>query len=663
MSLDPASSGGQAAALRQPTSSALTSFLGERWQAFAGFALPMLFVVYLALKGGAYDSIIYSEAGIVAWWLILIACTAGLVRPESISRTGLVALGALFAFAVWTALGIGWSESAEQSAAELGRVASYLGVFGLALALSNGALTRPIVWGVMTGIGVVALLALASRLEPDWFPASATAEFLPNASARLNYPLNYWNGLAALMAIGIPLALWCATTGRSVVARSASAAAIPVMALVAFYTLSRGGIVEIAAGIIVFLVLSPRRLGLLPLLATVAAGSSLLIAAATQRDAVESALVTTAAQDQAGEMWAIVVAICAGVALVTAAISLVADHGLVPGPRVSRARASIATGAIALVAVAAGLGAGLPGEIEAQWQEFKADGGVGADTNRLLNASGNGRYELWTTALDANATSPVNGIGPGTFEYWWAEHRENASFSRDAHSLYFETLAELGVVGLIFILVLIGAPLAVGAWRATQSHRRTAGRRMYAALAAAMAAFAVAAGIDWAWELAVLPIVFLLLAAAAVARGRGTERPGEERRVPALVWRLAPIPVALIALVAIIIPYASTSELRASQADASAEVLPSALSKARTAASIQPYAATPALQEALVLELEGDTASAAQAARRATREEPTNWRTWFILSRLEARTGDAEASVAAYRQARELNPLSPLFAQ
>jgi cytochrome c-type biogenesis protein CcmH/NrfG len=67
------------------------------------------------------------------------------------------------------------------------------------------------------------------------------------------------------------------------------------------------------------------------------------------------------------------------------------------------------------------------------------------------------------------------------------------------------------------------------------------------------------------------------------------------------------------------------------------------------------------LQEALVLESPGELAAAAAAARAATERESTNWRTWLVLSRIEAELGDASAAVRDYHQARLLNPFSELF--
>jgi cytochrome c-type biogenesis protein CcmH/NrfG len=64
-----------------------------------------------------------------------------------------------------------------------------------------------------------------------------------------------------------------------------------------------------------------------------------------------------------------------------------------------------------------------------------------------------------------------------------------------------------------------------------------------------------------------------------------------------------------------------------------------------------------------VLELAGELDAAAAEAQEATRQESTNWQTWLVLSRLEARRGNAEEALSAYREARSLNPQSPLFQQ
>lgn len=114
-------------------------------------------------------------------------------------------------------------------------------------------------------------------------------------------------------------------------------------------------------------------------------------------------------------------------------------------------------------------------------------------------------------------------------------------------------------------------------------------------------------------------------------------------------------------LIVIGIPLASTGKLRQSQAAVLAGDTSAALSDARSAARIEPGAASPHLQEALVLELQGRYNAALGPARTATREEPANWQAWLILSRLEAEAGHAAAAVSAYRHARAADPHSPIF--
>jgi cytochrome c-type biogenesis protein CcmH/NrfG len=163
------------------------------------------------------------------------------------------------------------------------------------------------------------------------------------------------------------------------------------------------------------------------------------------------------------------------------------------------------------------------------------------------------------------------------------------------------------------------------------------------------------------WQIAVIPTAFLLLAAAILRPGADPGRAaGRELR---LAPRLGLAALAVISLVAVAIPLAGTDSVRDSQADVRAADLGGALDRARSAEEIQPYAATPGLQQALVLELQGDLAGAAAAAGAAVDDEPNNWRNWLVLSRIEAERGNAAEAVDAYRKARSLNPRSPLFAE
>lgn len=651
-------------AVSERTSSWLQTLWHDRGSILAGTVLPFVLVLYLGLAGGGYDAVLRSQVGIAVWWIVLLGAAVGILPISRVPRAAWITAGLLLAFAAWTALGITWSESSERSLLELGRVAGYAGVFTLAAATQTRESLRRTVTAVAAAVGVVAALALLSRFRPDWFPTDDAAVAFPSAGRRLSYPLNYWNGLAALMAIGMPLLLVIALQARQLWSQVLAAAAVPLLMLTAFYTLSRGGVVEIVIGTAAFLALYPRRLAALPTLFVIAAGSILLVLAATQRDALESSSATgPGATSEANEMIIMALVICAGVALLQLAIGLAGRNRL--GPRVSLSRRSslAIASAGALVLVVAALVTGVPGEVSERFEEFKSEQGPGLDdAARFESANGAGRYQLWEASLDANATAPLTGIGPGTFEFWESRQGSIPGFVRDAHSLYFEVLAELGVIGLLLIVGFVVAVAGVGATRAL-TRGSTDRRGWLAGALGASAAFAAAAFIDWVWELPVLPIAFMLLAAAIVGPGGEARRRERSRFAPGdrKVARPALVAVAILALFAIAIPMAGTALVRDSRSDVRAGQLGEALSDAQTAGEVQPGAASPNLQEALVLELRGELNAAASSAALATKHEPTNWRTWITLSRIEARQGHADEAIAAYRRARTLNPLSPLF--
>ena len=314
----------------------------------------------------------------------------------------------------------------------------------------------------------------------------------------------------------------------------------------------------------------------------------------------------------------------------------------------------------------------MPGTIDDRVQEFKSPVAValpaGADdaVSRLSALGGNGRYAYWQSAGRANETAPTKGIGPGTFEYWWARDGvESGGFVRNAHSLWFETFAETGLIGLslvggFFLLVVVGG--ASRALRAADPEHRIA----LAAATAGVAGFAVTASLEWAWQMTVLPCAALLLAAAALV-GRAdaplTAFPRAAGPEPRRIARVPLVASALAALFVIGTYTAAASDLRDSQREAANGDLQAAIDRARSGSGLQPYSASLRLQQALVLERAGRLAGARTQAIRATEEEPTHWRTWLVRSRLEARTGRASAAVRSYEKARNLNPRSLIFAR
>jgi hypothetical protein len=635
-------------------------------------------VLYLGIDGGGYDIVVRNQVGVVLWWIVLIGAAWGVLPFTRLTRSAWAGLAVFGAFVAWTAVASTWSLSSERSLDELSRVSCYLAVplLGVSIYRDRTQAIRQTVNAVGTAVVVIAGLALTSRLVPGAFPAShVTGTFLVGVRARLSWPLNYWNGLAALIALGLPLVLSIATSARTLRAQAAAAAALPLLGLCSYLTFSRGGAIAAVIALLAFIALSPDRLAKLATILVAAAGSAVLIAGAIHRTAVEHGLTNHLAAKQGSQLIVVIALVCGAVALAQAGIGLAARHGTLPRSlRVSPSHARALFAGAILVAVVAALAAGAPSRLSHAWSDFKHQRTVGVvSPSRFGSTAGNGRYQMWRVAVNTTSAHRLDGSGPGTFQLLWEPRAPFYTYVVNAHSLYFETLAELGVVGLGLLIGFISLVLISAGRLVNRSHDDV--RVRAAAAAAALLAFAVSAFADWVWQLPVLPVAFLLIAGGvfAPAQKRSLARPmAQEPRPtdadsgiyrPSIGLRAGLVVLAVACLVAIGVPLATTAAVRKSQAAVLAGAPSAALGDAQSAVRIEPGAVSAQLQVALVFELERNLPGAVQAATTATRDEPQNWSTWLILSRLEAEAGHAQASVAAYRRARSLNPRSPLFRQ
>jgi O-antigen ligase len=167
---------------------------------------------------------------------------------------------------------------------------------------------------------------------------------------------------------------------------------------------------------------------------------------------------------------------------------------------------------------------------------------------------------------------PLLGSGAGTFGRYWLLWGPVAQWggALDAHSLYLETLAELGPVGLCLLAVFLLYPL-----RRMVTHRALP---FVPAAAGATVACYVHAGLDWDWELPAV-VVAGLACAAAVAFAEPERAAEEARALPGAV-RAAALAAAVLAGVAAIAGARSTVEpsasptIEAPQSGASSPTLP-----------------------------------------------------------------------------------------
>ena len=630
-------------------------------QATAWFVAAAL-TIYLGLSGGGYDIVVRSELGLVIWWLVLLGILIGILPRARIERPGWLALGLLTAFLLWNWIGLSWSKSHELTLASVCQISTYLGTLILGLCTVTRQTARPLLGGLAFGITLVCGLAVLSKLEPSLFPADGAASFY--ATPRLSYPFDYADGVGEFAALGIPLLLYAATSCRTIAARALAAAGLPLVLLCLALTVSRGGMLAAVIGVIAFVVLMPDRIPRLSTLAITALGIAVLMAALLHRAGLRDAIsVAPAAERHSMLEFLVVVLVATAAAQAVVALlgrRLQRPRWLQVSRKQGRGISLGICGAVAVVVVVVIAG----GSVGQMWHDFKQLNPSSHSNQyfRLLSLAGSHRYQYWQVAFKAFESAPLLGIGPGMFRFYWAQHQTIGEYVQNAHSLWFETLAETGLVGFLLVAGFFGS-VVFGGIRRLLRDADAERRALVAAAVAGVAAFCGAAGFDWVWQIGVVPIVAMLLVAVTVAGLREPALPAasgpQARSAP--IRRLSLAAACLPAIVVIVIPLASTIAVRKSEAAARTGHTTAALADANIAAKIEPGAASPRLQQALLLEQMGYVANARTAIVAALAREPDNAQLWLVASRIATEDGAARRALADYRRAKQLDPTNTIF--
>jgi hypothetical protein len=296
-----------------------------------------------------------------------------------------------------------------------------------------------------------------------------------------------------------------------------AAAAIPIVATTVYFTFSRGGIAATVIGLILYALIA-RPKGLLSTAVVGVPAAAVAVKVAYDANLLATPDPTTAAAVVQGKHVAIAVIACAAAAALLRGLLVVmldprielftlARHSQV---RIRRIGWSTLAAAVVVLVIA------FNGALAREYRRFvnPAPPGNAADLRaRLTDPGNNGRLDLWRVGWREFKRAPVLGHGAGTFANTWAQYRIDNSFVVDAHSLYIETLDELGVVGFV---LLGGVIVAVLVRAASQS--RGPGRPLYAAAFTVMLLWALHAGIDWDWEMPVVTVPFFALGGFMLAR-------------------------------------------------------------------------------------------------------------------------------------------------
>jgi O-antigen ligase len=622
---------------------------------------PTALIVGLALAGGGFDVSTRHIAGLAVWLVVVALLVFGAgsaVKPE---RPLHWAGGLIVCLSLLCAISSLWSGSVELSAIEADRVAVYLGFFLAAFLIAQTDERRQrFAEGLAIAAALVALLGLGGRLLPHLLNASNTI----GSGPRLGYPLGYWNANGAMFGVGVALLLWTSRRGAWAALRWLSVAAIPASLLALYFTYSRGGLLSLVIASGCLLALSRDRLWLLATLAIGALGALPAVLAVQARHSLADNLENQAAIDQG---LTVLLVLLAGIALSLLLFAALRweerREGRLSGRAVAISRSPTFLRGVALAAALLAIGVVVAVGGRA-WDQFSSSD-IQFPKNpqeHFADLSGAGRHDFWRVAIDAFGEKPLLGHGAGNYQFSWNELRSIELPVHDAHSLYLESFAELGAIGGLLVLALVATLLwyAFATWRAAPHPQR----ERYAAMLAAMLAFAVGAAFDWFWEIPALGAVFFLAAGIVVA-GRCAQIAADPRREPdsgaegrRFGLTVTAVVLAWIAAIGLVGPLLVDHEIESSRSAAARGDFATAVNDADNARSIEPWAASPYVQLGLLAERQGDYANAVTHFGHAIEREDRNWQWYYLRSRVEHENGERAAALADLERARELNPES-----
>jgi hypothetical protein len=177
----------------------------DRWAAYVLLGAGGLLVAVSALfsSGSSNGRLVWIGlaalvvAAAVGAWAFL-----GLPRP-ALAREAVAALLLLTAFVSWNGISVLWSIEPDRSWDYLNRGLVYLALALVGTAVGSFLPRAAYVWAYVLAAALA--LPLGWALLAKAFPGIGSES---GRIARLSAPVGYWNALALLFAMALPLALW-----------------------------------------------------------------------------------------------------------------------------------------------------------------------------------------------------------------------------------------------------------------------------------------------------------------------------------------------------------------------------------------------------------------------------------------------------------------------
>jgi hypothetical protein len=669
------------------------------------------------ILGGALAGVAFGAAGGTALSrtttveILMVLVSAAVIAAAVLwgGRSPVFGAGALLLFAALaalTTLSVLWSIVPELSYVEACRTFAYLATFAAAVGAARVAPGATTV--VLKGVLLAALAAVAYALASRIWPATIAEHELSN---RIGQPFQYWNAVGTTAALATPAALWLgARRTGSMLGRALAYPALGACILAILLTQSRGALGAAAIGAAIWFAAVPLRLRTLPVLLVPAAAAGAVGAWALSKDAFSKSLQPLSAKESvAGEFGLVVLLMGLGLLLAGLAVNVGLARGAPPmhlRRRIGIAAVAVAC-AIPLVAFTsvAFSDRGLGGTIGDRVDELTSETGTAPSEGAgRITAASSTRGKYWREAGRVFGDRPVAGAGAGTFGTARLRHRTDTSVTQHAHGFVAQTLADLGIVGVVLTTLLVMAWLAA-VMRTTGLHpRRMPFRRgdpaplsrrdwdgervALVALALVAVVFGLQSAIDWTWFVPG-PTAMALVAAGFVA-GRGpipavggapkapsgenaaAQRTGVEPPPPERISWPPPRPsrhrvvaAAAVAIAGLIVVWAIWQPEASNRATNRALELvdqhdyDAALAKTADAADADPLSPDPMLVRAVVQTAAGRNTDARRTLEQAVLKFPGEPETWLRLASFELGTIDRpRAALQAVRGALYLDPFS-----
>jgi O-antigen ligase len=639
------------------------------WSATVAIAALLCWVAFFA-EGGLNLAHLTTVEIALTIGSSLVAAAAIVLTPSSRPGYGLWSLGLLLALSALTALSVVWSVQPDSSWQDAGRMFAFSALFGAAIALARALPARwdSVLGGVILAAAVVCGWALLTKVFPNHLDAR-------DPYARLRAPYSYWNAIGLTAAMGAVGCLWLGSRRRG--HALLSALAYPAMGLTLLTLLlaySRGALVALALGLVLWFCLVPLRLRGAAVLLAGATGAAGVAAFAFSRHALSSDNVPLVARTAAGhQLGALVAAMLIGLTLAGLAVGfLAARQGI--APRTRRRAGAILLSVLALAAVGA-LGAlaashrGLSGSIGHGFHSLTdPHAAVPPNTPGRLTAIASVRARYWNEALKVFQAHPALGSGAEGYATARLRYRTETLEVRHAHGFVVQTLADLGLVGVALALALLACWMAAAgrcthpfnrrwtSWQALASWRsgaRPGWRRSpqpytpervgLLSMLTLVVVFGIHSLVDWTWYVPGDACVALLCAGWLAGRGDTTDAPegappGDRRRV-----RLT-------------LPGVGEVRTDARSLTIAGALVIGALLAAW--AEWQPQRSVDASQRALAL-LARYPGRAEAAARAGVKRDPLSAQALFTLATVEQANGAPELARRTLQEAVRLQPSNP----